>query len=371
MILEKETSLFDENKKIEDGIADAKTEATNYLTFTQADGLDISQANLNTRVNLKGDGIRLYDEEGDLGVKVDSDGMEVFTDEGVTSAARFGSTARIGTEDGANLSISSGSVTMNYGEDTMMEIDSVGMAFYGGAGELITSIGANGADFGSSDAAHTRIKDSQVKVMDAASGSYIQISPDVLSFHDGQFAVTDQIRQFSSPDGVAFSLSAPVYAEKVRSSGVVEAGGRFNSEYTYNNQGGSGTANLYIASNGNIIRTASGSSRRYKNSIEGLKEPSIDPHKLYDVEVVQFKYNKDYLTDESDPRYDTLLPGFVAEQLHEVYPAAVNLDENGRIENWNPNYMIPPMLALLQEQNERIRSLEKKLDELQKGTQKT
>ena len=42
------------------------------------------------------------------------------------------------------------------------------------------------------------------------------------------------------------------------------------------------------------------------------------------------------------------------------------LDENGNMETWNARYIIPPMLALIQEQKKSIDSLESRLEALEK-----
>lgn len=105
----------------------------------------------------------------------------------------------------------------------------------------------------------------------------------------------------------------------------------------------------------------SGSSRRWKNSIEDIHDEALDPHRLYDIEVKQFKFNTDYIKDENDQRYDTLVPGFIAEQIQEHYPVAVDVDmKTGEANDWNMKFIIPPMLALIQELNERVKSLERR-----------
>ena len=109
------------------------------------------------------------------------------------------------------------------------------------------------------------------------------------------------------------------------------------------------------------IVVVSGSSRRWKNSIEDIHDEALDPHRLYDIEVKQFKFNTDYIKDENDQRYDTLVPGFIAEQIQEHYPVAVDVDmETGEANDWNMKFIIPPMLALIQELNERVKSLERR-----------
>lgn len=101
-----------------------------------------------------------------------------------------------------------------------------------------------------------------------------------------------------------------------------------------------------------------GSSERFKNSIsDKITEQALDPHRLYDADIFQYKYNADYLSNMSDCRYDKLVIGFIAENLEKVYPVAVDKDDYGTIMDWNYKYVIPPMLSLIQEQHKDIEQL--------------
>ena len=100
-----------------------------------------------------------------------------------------------------------------------------------------------------------------------------------------------------------------------------------------------------------------GSSKRFKNRIDEVAETVLDPHRLYAVKICQYKYNTDYLSNPCDCRYDRFVIGFIAEDLETIYPVAVDKDDNGVIMDWNYKYVIPPMLALIQEQHKDIESL--------------
>ena len=50
----------------------ASQEATNYLQFDAQSGLTIGQENLDSKVNISGDGIKLYDEAGNVGTEIKS-----------------------------------------------------------------------------------------------------------------------------------------------------------------------------------------------------------------------------------------------------------------------------------------------------------
>lgn len=135
---------------------------------------------------------------------------------------------------------------------------------------------------------------------------------------------------------------------------------RIKNLYAYNNTTTYQT-NVYINSSGYYNRTTNTSSKRYKHDIKDVVSKELDPHHLYDIEVKQFKYNDDVVTDKNDCRYGKDLIGFISEQVKEVFPIAVDINENGECEAWHTQYMIPPMLALIQEQHKRIEALERRL----------
>ena len=105
------------------------------------------------------------------------------------------------------------------------------------------------------------------------------------------------------------------------------------------------------------------SSKKIKFDISDLQDLQLQAQNLYKAQVRQFKYNLDYL-DETDMRYNVNIPGFIAEELYEVYPIAVDLDENNQPRNWNVRYIVPPMLKLIQEQHAEIEQLKKDIAEL-------
>jgi hypothetical protein len=114
--------------------------------------------------------------------------------------------------------------------------------------------------------------------------------------------------------------------------------------------------NTYITTGGQIRRT-SGSSIRYKKDIvDLLTVEDLNPNKLYSLPVRAFKYKEEF-TSSDDSRYNKLLPGFIAEEVEEIYSIAADYDING-VEKWNSNIMIPAMLALIQDLNTRLDALE-------------
>lgn len=137
----------------------------------------------------------------------------------------------------------------------------------------------------------------------------------------------------------------------------------------------SGYQTLCIASN--IVYKLSSSSKRYKNHVRNMDSSEAD--KLLKVPVVWFQYKKGYLR-EGDPFEDKPVPGFYAEDVYKQYPEGVIFNEDGQIEDWNYRTMIPAMMKVIQNQNERINTLEdtvstlnerlSKLEEMLKGVVK-
>jgi hypothetical protein len=107
------------------------------------------------------------------------------------------------------------------------------------------------------------------------------------------------------------------------------------------------------------VYRSTASSERWKNSINDLTG-ELEASKLLDIPVRQFKFNNDYLNEE-DKRFDTLVPGFVAEEVAEHYPIAAEMGENGEVDDWNVRMIIPPMLKLIQNQDKKIKELEERL----------
>lgn len=131
---------------------------------------------------------------------------------------------------------------------------------------------------------------------------------------------------------------------------------KIQSTSTYNSTT-STAANLIISSAGWFNRSTA-SSRRYKHDIENLSG-ELNSERLLSVPIRQYKFNEDYISKD-DQRYNVDVPGFIAEELYEYYPIAVEMD-NGVVEDWNHRMIIPPMLDLIQKLYKRIEELERKV----------
>lgn len=105
----------------------------------------------------------------------------------------------------------------------------------------------------------------------------------------------------------------------------------------------------------------SSSSRRYKEDIKPVENNELDPHRLYDIPVMQFKYKEGYFPQEDEYESNRIdVVGFIAEDVLEHYPQAA-IVINDEVDNWNERYIIPPMLKLIQELNDRTTELERRL----------
>ena len=108
---------------------------------------------------------------------------------------------------------------------------------------------------------------------------------------------------------------------------------------------------------GQIVRLGS-SSKRYKRDIVNLTTvPELDPKALYELPVRAFRYKSSHLPN-TDDRAGVLIPGFIAEEMDAVYPIAVDYSEGA--ESWNDRLLVPALLALIQDQDKRIKLLEGK-----------
>jgi hypothetical protein len=113
-------------------------------------------------------------------------------------------------------------------------------------------------------------------------------------------------------------------------------------------------ATVWISTTGQLRRSTA-SSERYKTDIVNLNDvPELDPKALYDLPVRAFRFKDGYLP-ETDDRFGVLVPGFIAEEMDAIYPAAADYTEG--VETWNDRMIIPAMLALIQDLHKEIQLL--------------
>lgn len=135
----------------------------------------------------------------------------------------------------------------------------------------------------------------------------------------------------------------------------------FQSKPIYDRTTSSGTA-VRVNSNGTLYRYSS-SSMRYKEEITCQLSEELNPEKLYDLNVWQYKYREGHL-DKGDQRYGKTHIGLIAEDVKQHYPIAANFNEDGDVEDWSERYLIPPMLKLIQMQHEEIEAIKAELKEI-------
>ncbi len=128
------------------------------------------------------------------------------------------------------------------------------------------------------------------------------------------------------------------------------------------------TPNLCIGGEGRIAKTT-GSSKKFKTEIKPIVADELNPEKLYDIDVVQYKFKKDYLSEKAQ-RYNKYVIGFIAEDIFEKYPVAADcsIDDEGNtvVNDWNFRYIVPAMLKLIQDQKKESESIMQQLKSLMK-----
>lgn len=175
-----------------------------------------------------------------------------------------------------------------------------------------------------------------------------------------------------------FYAVAANFSENVTINGILSVpDNRIRCQAIYDNTV-TYAANTFIGNTGVLSRTTNTSSKEIKHDIKDLQDTDIAAERLYDVNVYQAKYNKEIITDTNDSRYLKDMPMFIIEDMNEKYPIAVDKPSDDVKEwSWNVQYLIPPMLKLIQAQHKtdielaakisntdaRIESLQYKLEQ--------
>lgn len=146
------------------------------------------------------------------------------------------------------------------------------------------------------------------------------------------------------------------------STGGLQLPGKANAQTT-------AKPNTYIDSAGNVYKTSTTSSKRFKDDVKLVENEDLNPENLYDIDVVQFKYKKGHFTNKEDPRYRKDMIGFIAENVYEHYPMAADyhIGDDGNVvcDGWNEQYLIPAMLKLIQDQHMQLINQEMKIKMLE------
>ena len=119
----------------------------------------------------------------------------------------------------------------------------------------------------------------------------------------------------------------------------------------------SNASNVWISSTGQFRRSTA-SSERYKTDIVDLVSVSeLDPKALYSLPVRAFRFKPEHLS-ANDDRANVLIPGFIAEEVDAIYPIAADYIQGNGVESWNDRILVPALLALVQDLNNRLKALE-------------
>lgn len=292
---------------------------------------------------------------------VKSDGLHVWTGAESTDSnevAFFGSTSRIGKSGQTYLEVTSAALNV-YSNNGSKIVATLG-EYTNGSGRLDIA--------GVSTVSGAYVYPAVIGLKGSADTDLVEMVCDRLRWGkmgtNHQYIELFRASDFStlfldgSTSDLNVQVSGHVYATNyIESSNRVEAGTRFKSEYCYT-ETISTDNRVAITSSGNMGKYKS-SSRRYKDQIEDSR---FNPHGLYELRARQFRYKDGYFAlDDDNPHAYDLQVGFIAEEVEQYYPAAVVYDtDTGEIENWEERKIIPPMLTLIQELNDRLTKLEQK-----------
>jgi len=172
--------------------------------------------------------------------------------------------------------------------------------------------------------------------------------------------VTTYPLAYVSSSSVIIAQAAAKYVE-VSSTGVVMNGNVYTLDAFYNQDPSTSAnaANTRMDTDGRTRRSTA-SSARFKEEIANISTVAdLDPSKLLSIPIRAFKFKSDYL-DPTDNRAGMVVPGLIAEEVAEHYPIAADRGNDGVVENWNERFVIPGMLALIQDLHGRVATLEGK-----------
>jgi hypothetical protein len=170
--------------------------------------------------------------------------------------------------------------------------------------------------------------------------------------------VTTYPNAYVSSGDARIAYSSGIYVQ-TSSTGVVMNGNVYTLDAFYNQDPSTSAnaANTRMDSDGRTRRSTASSARFKENIVDLSSVADLNPNALLNLPIRAFKFKSDYL-DLTDNRSGMLVPGLIAEEVAEHYPIAADRGSDGLVENWNERFVIPGMLALIQDLNTRIKTLE-------------
>lgn len=192
---------------------------------------------------------------------------------------------------------------------------------------------------------------------------YIQSkSGNIRLYSDGRIKIGNSVFSQSTDGDTACNIKYGLHLfckNATDSSGITDPSGMFAISGLTSNASGS-----TLILHNNYVYKLSSSSKRYKKHVKNMT--SSEAERLLDIPVVWFEYNEGYLAPGD--RFDGKpLPGFYAEDVYDAFPEGAMLNESGQVEDWNYRTMIPAMMKLIQDQQETINSLNKRVERLERG----
>jgi hypothetical protein len=368
--------------------------ASNQITAINGNGITVysgASATTGARVVLNSAGLAAFNSSNVATFSLTaSTGAAVFSGS-VTGATITGGTLNIAGKtiiDGAGL-LTGTDVTLTgtinatsgyFGTSTNgYSISSAGLTSVGTTaitgGTIQTSTGSNAVILnGSANAL-------QIKANTSVVSNMLNFSTSGTIWHHGSTAdssgntypqarLTSSSMTISGGASASFSAAAAgntVVGQTIYSGGthtfsdtfVANSSATFNSTMFAPNLGTSSAATNLRVATGSVgeIQETSASSIRFKENIVDLDTVfDIDPKRLLNLPVRAFTYKDGYL-DENDDRVGIMLPGFIAEEVDAIYPVAADYGQEGP-HSWNDRFIIPGLLALIQDLNKRIQILE-------------
>jgi len=171
-------------------------------------------------------------------------------------------------------------------------------------------------------------------------------------------AATTYPQAYVSSGSAQIAYSSGIYCE-VSSTGVVMNGNVYTLDAFYNQDSSTSAnaANTRMDTDGRTRRSTASSARFKENIVDLSSVADLNPNGLLNLPIRAFKFKSDYL-DATDNRSGIFVPGLIAEEVAQHYPIAADRGADGLVENWNERFVIPGMLALIQDLNTRIKTLE-------------
>jgi hypothetical protein len=171
-------------------------------------------------------------------------------------------------------------------------------------------------------------------------------------------SATIGIQSASDTQAGAVTTGTQTFSGEKTFTSTINLDGIVRAQNVYDNTTGT-AANVNVNAAGRLLRSTA-SSMRYKTDIKPVENEELDPYKLLGLTVYQYKFREDYLSSD-DLRYNQDVIGFIAEDVDEHYPIAANYNDDGSVERWDANYVVPGLLKIIQDQQIRLEILENKL----------